>query len=373
MPFTRELGADLVHAHRSWGMSGTGRARARRAMLCLAGAALVILVSAPAAVSKKAHHHHHHHHHASAHWSWSASAIPGSQAQVQALSCPSASLCFASGPVGIDSASGGTNNVFWTTTPGSGTWQTAPLENAVQPSLSAGPEPIQELSCPDTSFCMVADGFANFWYTGDPTGGAGAWQQDQSPTGAALIGLTCQTGGVCDAIDVEGHAISLTNDTVNDITPAFNLPEGGSAASVSCPATQFCAAVADTTQLAWTSDAVHGSWQTGTIAGASDLGQVDCPSAGLCLLAGARLYVSTDPSAGAASFKPVKGVASGDISCASASFCAIAVRSGIEVSTSPASGKWTKVKTPFTPGLISCPQADVCAATDNKGVELGRG
>jgi hypothetical protein len=331
--------------------------------LIIGVAALAALLLAPVAFAK--------HHHSK--WSWSASAFPGTQTEIQGLSCPSVLLCVASGPVDLGAASGGTNNVFWTTNPGSGTWDTAPFENAVQPSLSAGPEPIPEVSCPSMTFCVVADGFANFWETNTPTGGGGSWAQSTSPTGDAFVGLSCASA-VCGAIDVAGHAIALTNDVVNNIQPVFSAPEGLSDASISCEAAGFCAAVDDSGNLAWTTNLISAKWQTAAFPGEQALGAIACPSASLCLLAGDKLYVSTNPGAGPSSFKRVKGVTPGSISCAGTNFCAIATRTGIEVSTRPASGDWKKVKTPFAPSEISCPQSGVCVITNGSTkAAFGRG
>ncbi|MGA2470082.1 MAG: hypothetical protein ABSG64_05275 [Solirubrobacteraceae bacterium] len=342
--------------------------RSASRLLIVTLVALTPLVLVPVALAK----HHHHHHHARAKWSWSRSAIPGTQTQIQGLSCPSVLLCVASGPVDLDAASGGTNNVFWTTNPASGTWQTAPLENAVQPSLSAGPEPIPNVSCPTTTFCAIADGFANLWETNTPTGGGGAWVQS-IPTGDAFVGLSCASA-VCGGIDVEGHAVALTNDVVNNIHPVFNATEGLSGASISCESGGFCAADDDGGDFAWTTNLISGSWQTATFPHNQSLGSIACPSSGLCVLSGSKLYVSTNPAAGPSSFKAIKGVTPGSISCAGTSFCAIATTSGIEVSTTPASGGWKKVKTPFIPSEISCPQSGVCVITDGGAkAAIGRG
>ena len=343
--------------------------RSARGLLAVTLAVLAPLVLAPIAIAK----HRHHHHKAGGAWSWSASSIPGTQSQIQGLSCPSASLCVASGPTDLGAASAATNNVFWTTSPGSGTWSTAPLESAVQPSLSAGPEPIPNVSCPSASSCAIADGFANFFETGTPTGGATAWQRS-IPTGISFVGLSC-TSAVCGAIDVDGNAVALTNSVVNDIHPVFKATEGLSAASISCESSGFCAAVAvDTGDFAWTTNLLGSSWQSTTFPGDQSLAFVACPSSGLCLLSGSKLYASTNPATGPASFKPVKGATPGAISCSSTSFCAIAARAGIEVSTSPTSGGWKRVKTPFPPSSISCPQNGVCVITDGGAkAALGRG
>jgi hypothetical protein len=341
-------------------------------LLTVALAALTPLLLTQVAFAK---HHHHHHHHKAGAWSWSSSAIPGAQTEIQGLSCPSVLLCVASGPVDLNAADGGTNNVFWTTSPGSGTWDTSPLENAVQPSLSAGPEPIPEVSCASTTFCALADGFANFWETNTPTGGGASWVQDTSPTGDAFVGLSCASA-VCGAIDVQGHAIALTNDVVNNIQPVFSASEGLSAASISCESGGFCAAVAvDSGDFAWTTSLINSKWQTATFPHDQSLEFIDCPSTGLCLLSGSKLYVSTNPGAGPSSFKAVKGVTPGSISCAGASFCAVATGTRIEVSTSPASANsWKKVKTPFAPSEISCPQIGVCViASGGAKAAIGRG
>jgi hypothetical protein len=352
------------------------RKRRSAAQFALLVALAVPLALAPAASAKHAKHHHKA---SGAKWQWSVATLPGTQTQIQSLSCTSATLCFASGPVDLGASDGGTNNVFWSTQPGAlAGWQTAPLESAVQPSLSAGPEPIPELSCQAqgaAAGCMVADGFGNFWLTANPTGGAGAWTQYMVPS-AALVGLSC-SGAVCGAVDVEGHAITFTNGVVNSIEPVFNASEGLSTASESC-AGQFCAAVADGTNadIAWTTNNLGGVWQTGTLGGG--VGIIDCPSSSLCLAVGDKVYVSTDPAAGPSSYKPVSGVVPGAISCSSSSFCAIVEeRDDIEVSNDPSDPRksaWTRVKAPFGGGSISCPATRVCAITSGGAkVALGRG
>ena len=334
--------------------------------------------------------HHKKSHHSSGGWSWSKHyPLPGANPQIDALTCPSAVLCVATGDVGNPDNGSATDNVYWSTNPGGKTaaWQTAPLEAEIQPALAGNSaELLDDASCVPAGAavdCGLVDGFDNLWQSGAPTGGAGAWGRSM-PTEISFVAISCLSA-YCGEIDVEGDAVVTLGAGVVSDQNVFADSDGLSnePGAISCNGAAFCAAVNGDNHIAWTSTATAtpAGWQTATLSSAYALDSIDCPSATLCLAVGAKgntagILVSANPAGGAATWKFVKlpgGV--GRISCTSSAFCAATGSTKFFTSTDPGSAHasaWKKSKSPIAQaGLLSCPTTTECIAGNDGDLTVG--
>lgn len=87
------------------------------------------------------------------------------EAFITAVSCPSTSLCVATGQI---SALGGAGQILTSTNPtgGAGAWRRA--------SIASGGL-LTAVSCPSVSLCVAADGEGSLVTSTDPAGGASTW------------------------------------------------------------------------------------------------------------------------------------------------------------------------------------------------------
>ena len=125
--------------------------------------------------------------------------------------------------------------------------------------------------------------------------------------------------------------------------------------------------------LAWTASPASATpdWQTGSLTGVDNLGQVACPTASLCVAdenegeGTPSVGVSTNPTGGASAWtsSTVPGAAAGldSAACASASLCVLGGYEKTFTSTDPTGGSatWDESAAPFQSfiGSISCPSA----------------
>ncbi len=266
---------------------------------------------------------------------WQSTDVDGSNS-LTAISCPSASVC-----VVVD----GDGNAV-TTNDASGpasAWTVALVDSSiVEPSpYGGGPDLLHGVSCPSTTFCSAADSVGNIVYSGDPTGGSGAWAlihvDDNSDYGCAGGGLTCQsplmgvscpTASFCTAVDFAGNILQTSTPTAPSAWPSRPAVGGGpqSLWSVSCPATSFCDTVDGTSGDAVSWNPVAGSRFT-THRLPIDAFGIWCSSASLCLASGeaasgtAELVSSTDPAARSAAWDVSDFGDINAVSCPTKSVC----------------------------------------------------
>lgn len=172
--------------------------------------------------------------------SWQLTGLPLGLAELQSVSCPTASVCFAAGGTGgpadeatvLRSANGGN------------TWRTVLMTRRMQ-TLSA-------LSCPTAAEC-VAVGTLNFGVgnglarTAD---GGRHWQVSRPPAGVvSLTSISCPTAAFCEAIGrVRGRAPTrLLRSADGGRRWTVSRAPGGVAylLGLSCPSSRVCTAVGD--------------------------------------------------------------------------------------------------------------------------------
>jgi len=334
-----------------------------------------------------AHHKTGHHHakpvHPSGSWKWSKPfALPG-KPEVFTLSCASTTLCVATG---ITSGNPAENDVYASAKPSGGTsaWQATTLQPAADLQLAPGgtQEPLDNASCEQAGAgvdCAVSSGWDDLFQTSDPTGGA--WGESM-PTEIAFVSLSCWSAW-CGELDVNGDAVTTLGAQAESQQQVFNLSEGLSSqpGGISCNASAFCAAIDQSDQIAWTSDATDSppTWTTAALPSGNDVMQIACPSTALCIALESghggktEIGVSTNPAEGVSTWKAF-ALPVGNISCQSASFCVAAGRTSLYTSSDPGSASaaaWKKTKMPLSADVVSCPTATECVAADAGDITVG--
>jgi len=203
--------------------------------------------------------------------SWQAATIEpqqlggGPAADLQSVSCASASLC-----VAVDDA----GNVFTSTDPAGGAWQMASVNEGNQ---------LDGVSCPSAALCVaVGVGFAT---SADPTGGASAWRSTSALSAQAV---SCAGSQLCVAVDGNGNAYATTDpaggpqawEQQPNIDHSYRFsPLNG----ISCPTTRLCVAVNGSGDAVSSTDPAGGGWVSQGIDSGSGLTAVSCPDATVCL------------------------------------------------------------------------------------------
>ena len=261
--------------------------------------------------------------------------------QIRGISCVSVSLC-----VGVAL----NDRVFSSTNPagGDGAWKVVSLSGEKEPHTH-----MTGVSCPTLSLCVAVAYGGKVVTSTDPAGDASAWTKVDLPFAVDLRGISCPTASFCAAVDNEGRIVTSTNPlggpgawklvgapagagSLNGIScssPDFCVtanadqfitstnPTGGVAAwravsagtglpvkGVSCPAVSACAAVDNNSDALTSSDPTSANWAFTNVipaplsakgSGQNGMFGISCPSASLCVAAGAseQIISSTDPFA----------------------------------------------------------------------------
>ncbi len=313
---------------------------------------------------------------------------------LNAVSCPSGSLCVAVGQRGgvatLDDPAGG---------------PTSPTQSFHLPGLGD----LIAVSCPSVKLCVALDAGGEAAVSTDPGGGVGAWRTYradpiQKAGRSAVMALSCPTVSFCIAVTGD-QSTSQPGDGGDDLVmssahPArasawrlgANLPESSvgdpGTDGVSCPSPQLCAVV-DSSGDVWTSAKPLGhrsDWKRITLQ-ETDLTGISCPTATLCVATeDGDLHVTASPTGSAKTWQDLGAeyvpVPFGEetftgVSCASASLCVAVTNEGnAYVSTQPTVGSsWTvdKIDSKLAgaggdgSAAVSCVVPAVCAAVDSSG------
>lgn len=281
--------------------------------------------------------------------SWTTTPLAGApQRGIEALSCPTTSFC-------LGTTSGG---VFTTTDPtgGTGAWTFAPVS-------AVGTEGPSSASCPSATFCALTfDAGANPHATGsifvsfDPSGGSSTWSGSYTSS-QSISGLSCPSASFCAAADENGDVITSSNPAGGPSTWTVSKLGGSSLGAITCPSEAFCLAEGDVSGELFTSTNPAGgaaAWTPLELGGSQFLGELSCASSSLCLATGGgpQVYTSTDPAGGAAGWTraapPGPAVSASGVSCPTTSLCAMVTADGRAlVSTDPAMGASSYTNTPI--------------------------
>jgi hypothetical protein len=301
---------------------------------------------------------------------------------INALTCPSVHLC-----LGVDGDGGG---LLSTTQPTGGTaaWHRVQLP---------GHEQFAAVTCPSATLCLAADFAGGIWVSTHPTGPAKDWRRTMLPvTGSELSSLACPSATLCLAGGRDGYVFVSTDPTRGGTSFHRVLadPDPGakfapSIDGVACSSSSWCVAVdnagavvtssdPDGPASAWTRTELDPGAANGFSAG---LAAVTCRTSGLCVTVDPVGNVWASDAAGAAftqvATAPAGGTGGyGAIQCPSSSECLAVAAGGDELrSSAPTSaGSWTSAAIPTDAGDaltdISCPSTSLCVAIDGAGNAL---
>jgi hypothetical protein len=237
---------------------------------------------------------------------WSSAKV----ASMNAMSCPSSSLC-----VGLDYY----GKVFTSTNPlaGADTWQSSPIFST-SPSActtacgfiaSSEERPLDEVSCPSLSLCVVGDWFGHVHATTNPTGGSDAWSSayiDSNRLAYPMLNpqtpirdVSCPSERLCVVTDGVGDVITSQNPTgdvsawrLSRAAPSvLGAPQPPSMYTMACASVSFCTAVRTNGQVTppnsevvLTYNPLAGlEWTRAFIDSAAPLSAISCPSSSLCV------------------------------------------------------------------------------------------
>ncbi len=155
-----------------------------------------------------------------------AQASPSFLNEVDAVACPTVSLCV----VGDRSGS-----VLTSTDP------TAPEPKWHRAAVDVGYQ-VTALACPSAQLCVLGDGGGNLLVSSDPTGGPAAWSTIAASTGRPITAVSCPSSAACVA--TSGTDIVFSH--VPTSTKSWRLVEPAGTnvvATVACSSTALCVAV----------------------------------------------------------------------------------------------------------------------------------
>jgi hypothetical protein len=296
---------------------------------------------------------------------------------LQAMSCPSSTLCVGTGGYGA----GNPGDVVTSTNPtgGASAWASATVD---------GSNEISGISCPSVSLCVAIDNAGNVVTSTNPTGGAAAWTAAGLGVGASLQRISCPSTSLCVAYDNGPRVFTSTNPAAG--ASAWSGPVLGDFPSafpddLSCASAALCVAADEGGNVVTTTTPTAGAWTTTLVDGINPLKGISCPSASLCVgVDGAgNIATSTNPTSPASTWSDASSVDppgtlgyDGDngltgVSCPATTLCvAVDANGNVVTSSNPAGGASTwhvaNIASDSLPG-VSCASATLCVAVDSGG------
>ena len=207
---------------------------------------------------------------------------------LNAISCPSASLCVAGGDSGV--------YVSIDPTSGASAWKLVTPTNAARPQSF-----VHGVSCPSAKLCVAVEGRAILTTT-NPTGGPSAWHATRIQTSSSriLTGVSCASASLCVTIESNpnqqypnpliaprgGHVLSTTNPTGGarawKASSVRDVPD-----AVSCLAPKLCLLGTRDGDVLTSTNPTAGHWATTHVFGHPGyqltVGAVACASPRYCL------------------------------------------------------------------------------------------
>ncbi|MEA2427302.1 MAG: hypothetical protein QOF37_930, partial [Thermoleophilaceae bacterium] len=257
--------------------------------------------------------------------------------------------------------------------------------------------PLEQGSCPTTTFCVVPNSQGNVFTSTDPTGGSAAWNGKNVDGAHRINDVSCPDTTLCVGADDAGNVITSSNPTETNPAdpPSPEGPPGSGAtwtvttvdagfdvADISCPTTTLCVAVDGSGRVITSTNPTGGAaaWTKFVVPVSGAFYRIDCPSTTLCVAVdgAGEVATSTTPTVAGSwgvSNPPIDpGTALFSVDC-NASLCLAGDQDGnVLASTNPAGGgpAWhlTDLDTSTTANSlfgVSCPSSTLCVAADNTG------
>jgi hypothetical protein len=306
-------------------------------------------------------------------WAAAASAVPpltwtgptsaDSSNDLNAVACPTVSLCVAVDALG---------NITYTTTPATGGWSGP---------LNMDSHPITSVSCPAVGLCLAVDDHGSLLATATPAS-SNPWALGTIDSGLALNAISCPSTTLCVAVDAHGGVRSSTNPGSSTSWSGQTIDGTTPLTALSCPTTSFCAAVDNTGHVLVTSTPTS-NWvfPPVTLAGASGgLTAISCTSSGLCVATAANgnVYASANAASGTPTWSetPVDTATHlSSVSCSDVATCVLGDELGNVISSDAPAGaspNWSSsaIDAGRTISGLACLSAGLCVAVDSAGSAL---
>ena len=306
--------------------------------------------------------------------SWESDTVPSGTSSVDAIACPpSSAVCYAAAGT-ILSLSPSVSPSLASRSSISPSWQSdtgIPLGTSVD-----------AIACPSTSVCYAGglnnNGSATILSLSS-TGTSSSppsWSTDTLPPGTKDVGaIACPSSTVCYAAsqnsDGSGTILSLSGGSWEVDT---GIPSGISVNAIACPSVTVCYAGAFNTILSLSSTSSSPpSWQSDTgIPVGTSVSAIACPSSTVCYAAGGSTILSLSSATKWVADTLPSGTSVNAIACPSSTVCFAAgydssSNAGTILSLSSASSppSWTADGLPAGTGSIfhiACPSSTVCYA-----------
>lgn len=175
-----------------------------------------------------------------------------------------------------------------------------------------------------------------------PPANHATWKSFAFPDGGGAASISCPDANECVAVDLAGHIYVSTDPgggtaawKVASVEPATVKPPGKELTGISCPAPSLCVATDIVGNVVTSTNPGGGTaaWTLSPIDGHAFLNGISCPDVNICVAVGGLtkeppatglIFTSKNPAAGAASWTAtdINGIADlTAISCPTATFC----------------------------------------------------
>jgi hypothetical protein len=260
------------------------------------------------------------------------------------------------------------------------------------------------VSCPSNSLCVATGALDTVAFSQTPTADADRWhvvnplydepkqsclEEEGVPAAScsyprgSIDAISCASEDLCVAVGYEGSVFASTDPTggtnawsVSDVNEG---PGATHLTAVSCPSPSLCVAVSGGNGGAagrvLTSTAPSlGSWQATQLHGSPDLRGVSCATPTTCVAVAkeGRIFVSSDPTGGASAWREVGSPTPRDlqgVSCVASLLCVAGDAGGnLLTSADPTGGGPFSETNPAGSVQITgltCPTTARCVAVDN--------
>jgi hypothetical protein len=194
-----------------------------------------------------------------------------------------------------------------------------------------------EVTCPAATFCAATGYESPVIYTTSPRVGGSSWKASYSPSvddDNGPVGVACQSSKLCVAFDPVGNVITSAQPADQTSWTVSLVDQVNSLDALDCASASFCVAGGSGGRLETSANPAGGAadWSQSTLTLSPTT--IDCPAISLCVASGdegddgLNIDASTDPAAGAGSWKVAQTgglgdevAAVGDIACPTVSFC----------------------------------------------------
>jgi hypothetical protein len=278
-------------------------------------------------------------------------------------------------------------------------------------AIGLSPFTVEAISCPSTTLCVAVDdsGHAVSWT--NPTGLTPRWRAPDIDGVVNFVAVACGSASMCLAVDSNGRAFVSTDPTAASPTWTGGPTIAGSpvgSAGISCPSSSLCVAVNPrdgTVSVSTDPAAATPIWNTQVIdaaqpntaatlatppAGSGYLEAVSCASSSLCVAvdSSGHALISTDPAAAATTRSAPISIDTTEltgISCPSTALCVAVDNRGDAVTLTSPTAATPKSAVSVTPeaayiaahdramlgavwGAVSCGTEAFCVATYSAGL-----